>query len=98
MITTETPPRVDTPAVAKPASKLPKRIAVAGVLIYGLGMFGAIIGSALLNGEWGIALLVVPQAILAVAFGAGSMALALLAPDPYVAEPGRPSAKLPDFS
>ena len=85
------------PPAAKPASKLPKRIARAGALIYGLGMFGAMVGSALLNGEWGIALLVAPQAALAVMFGAGAMALALLAPDPYVAEPGHPPARLPDF-
>ena len=85
-------------ALPKPASKLPKRIALAGALVYGLGMFGAMVGSALLNGEWGIALLVVPQAALAVMFGAGAMGLALLAPDPYVAEPGHPPAKLPDFS
>jgi hypothetical protein len=75
-----------------------RRLALAAVLIYGGGMLGAMISGALLTGDWVLSLLILPQCLLAVAAGGGAMGMALLAPDPYVGEHGRPPGKLPDFS
>jgi hypothetical protein len=73
-------------------------LACAGALTYGLGMLGAMLWSAQTGHNWTLLLLVLPQSLLAVLAGAGAMAGALLAPDPYVREPGHPPGRLPDFS
>jgi hypothetical protein len=73
------------PPAAKPhGNRLARGIAMAGVATYGLGMLGAMTWTAVATGEWLLTLLILPQALLAVTFGAGAMAGALLAPDPYV--------------
>ena len=63
-----------------------RSLATAGVVVYGLGMLSAMIGTAILTGDWLLTLLILPQALCAVGFGAGAMGGALLAPDPYVKE------------
>jgi len=85
------------PAVATRHGGL-RTLACAGALIYGIGMLSAMLWSAWTAGNWSVLLLVLPQSLLAVLAGAGAMAGALLAPDPYVREPGHPPGKLPDFS
>jgi hypothetical protein len=86
------------PAAAAPRHGGLRALACAGALIYGVGMLSAMLWSAQSGENWGLLLLVLPQSLLAVFAGAGAMAGALLAPDPYVREPGHPPGKLPDFS
>ena len=76
----------------------PRGLACAGALTYGVGMLSAMLWSAWTARNWSVLLLVLPQSLLAVLAGAGAMAGALLAPDPYVREPGHPPGKLPDFN
>ena len=71
-------------------------LACAGALTYGVGMLAAMLWSAWSARNWSVLLLVLPQSLLAVLAGAGAMAGALLAPDPYVREPGHPPGKLPE--
>ena len=85
------------PAAAAPRHGGLRALAWAGALTYGLGMLSAMLWSAQTGGNWTLLLLVLPQSLLAVLAGAGAMAGALLAPDPYVREPGHPPGKLPDF-
>ncbi|HEX7901936.1 MAG TPA: hypothetical protein VF950_29525 [Planctomycetota bacterium] len=85
------------PAVAPRPGGI-RGLALAGALTYGVGMLAAMLWSAWSAGNWTVLLLVLPQSLLAVLAGAGAMAGALLAPDPYVREPGHPPGKLPDFS
>jgi hypothetical protein len=75
-----------------------RALAWAGALTYGVGMLFAMLSSAATARNWAVLLLVLPQCVLAVLAGAGAMAGALLAPDPYVRQPGHPPGKLPDFS
>ena len=84
--------------VAAPARVGLRGLALAGALIYGVGMLSAMLWSAASGHNWAVLLLVLPQCLLAVVAGAGAMAGALLAPDPYVREPGHPPGRLPDFN
>ena len=86
------------PRIAAPRFGGVRALALAGALTYGVGMLGAMLWSAWSARNWPVLLLVLPQSLLAVLAGAGAMAGALLAPDPYVREPGHPPGKLPDFS
>jgi hypothetical protein len=86
------------PAAAAPRHGGLRALACAGALIYGVGMLSAMLWSAWSARNWSVLLLVLPQSLLAVFAGAGAMAGALLAPDPYVRAPGHPPGKLPDFS
>jgi hypothetical protein len=67
-----------------PGAGTARKIAAAGVAVYGLGMLSAMIGTAILSGDWLLTLLVLPQTLFAVLCGAGAMGAALLAPDPYL--------------
>jgi hypothetical protein len=75
-----------------------RALAWTGALIYGAGMLFAMLSSAATAHNWAVLLLVLPQCVLAVLAGAGAMAGALLAPDPYVRQPGHPPGNLPDFN
>jgi len=88
---------VAVPQVGRKFSPL-RLLACLGALVYGGGMLSAMLWSAWTGRAWSILLLALPQCLMAVGFGAGAMAGALLAPDPYVSEAGHPPAKLPDFS
>lgn len=89
---------VDTPRSAGFRWTPLRALACAGALVYGGGMLSAMLWSAWTGGAWSILLLALPQCLVAVGCGAGAMAGALLAPDPYVSEPGHPPGKLPDFN
>lgn len=79
------PAQAETENPPPQARKSPARwIAGIAVAVYGLGMLGAMIGTAVVQGEWLLTLLILPQALCAALFGAGAMGGALLAPDPYV--------------
>lgn len=72
-------------------------LAAAGVVVYVLGLLTAMLWSFFIGGDWKVGLLTLPHAFLAALFAGGAMGMALLFPDPYVAENGEPPAKLPDF-
>lgn len=88
------------PVDAKPAAFWTgqRLLALVGVLVYGLGMLCAMLWSAVSGRDWTVFFLVLTQCLVAVGCGAGAMACALLVPDPYIGEHGKPPAKLPDFS
>lgn len=90
------PPTSTPPAVHKGGAE--RKISLAAVLVYGGGMLAAMLSGMVATGDWFNALIFIPHALLAVACGAGAMAMALMAPDPYVSEHGEPPAKLPDFN
>ncbi len=89
-------PATSPPAVHPGGAE--RKISLAAVLVYGGGMLAAMLSGMVATGEWLYALIFLPHALLAVACGAGAMGMALMAPDPYVSEHGKPPAKLPDFS
>lgn len=94
---TLTPPRIEKHVPPVSHGRGHRVVALAGVLIYGFGMLGGMLWSAFSSGDLWVGLLFLPQALLALTFGAGSMGMALLAPDPYIAEDGQAPATLPDF-
>jgi hypothetical protein len=77
---------------------LERALSWTAVLLYGGGMFAAFMSGLVLAEDWKTALMFVPHGLAAALFGAGAMGFALMAPDPYLSEHGKPPAKLPDFS
>ena len=100
MIAVEHDVRLVTPAAPAATSHgaVERAVSWGAVLLYGGGMFAAFMSGLVMAEDWLTALMFVPHALAAAVFGAGAMGLALMAPDPYVSEHGRPPAKLPDFS
>lgn len=85
------------PVVERAHGTIRKKIAIAGVTVYVVGLLTAMLWSFFTGGDWVTGLLTIPQALLAALFAGGSMGMALLFPDPYVAEHGEVPATLPDF-
>jgi hypothetical protein len=78
-------PAAPTAAPAPPKTgSIPRKIAGLAVAVYGTGMLTAMVGTAVLSGDWLLTAIMLPQCLFAVLFGAGAMCGALLAPDPYV--------------
>ncbi len=98
MIAVEQAVRPTTSPPIAHAGGAERKISLAAVLVYGGGMLAAMLFGMIVTGEWLNALIFLPHALLAVGCGAGAMAMALMAPDPYVSEHGEPPAKLPDFN
>lgn len=74
-----------------------RAIAVTALIVYVGGLLTAMLWSFFASGNWIMGLLTIPQALLAAVFAGGAMGMAMLCPDPYIAEPGEKPATLPDF-
>jgi hypothetical protein len=85
------------PETAPAHGRIRKGIAIAGVTVYSAGLLVAMLGTAFAGGDWRVGLLTIPHALLAALFAGGSMGMALLAADPYVAGHGEAPATPPDF-
>lgn len=72
-------------------------IAVAGLSVYVGGLLTAMLWSFFASGDWFTGLLSLLHALLAALFAGGAMGMAMLCPDPYIAEAGEKPATLPDF-